>query len=81
MKTTEKHSQLNEFRVGCAQQSGSLFLEWTINFDKDWQAKDPSLGQVFLWETRDQPQPGSPFSRFLGREEEKPWERGCQMPY
>ena len=35
MKTTEKHSQLNEFRVGCAQQSGNLFLEWTINLNKD----------------------------------------------
>ena len=77
METTEKHTHSNEFRVGYAQQSGGLFLEWTINLDKDWQAKDPSLGLLFLWETRDQPQTGSPHSRFLGREEERPWERGC----
>ena len=31
METTEKH----EFRVGYAQQSGGLFLEWTLNLDKD----------------------------------------------
>ena len=74
-----KNSLLNKFRVGCTQQSGSLFLEWTINLDKDYQAKDPSLGLIFLWETRDQPQPGSPLSRFLGREEERPWERGCHL--
>ena len=77
METTEKHSQLNEFRVGYVQQSGGLFLEWTINLDKDKQVKDPSLGLLFLWQTRDQPQPGSPLSWFLGREEERPWERGC----
>ena len=41
------------------------------------KAEDPSLGLIFLLETRDQPQPGSPLSRFLGREEERPWERGC----
>ena len=35
MKTTEKHSQLNEFRVGFAQQSGSLVLESKINLDKN----------------------------------------------
>ena len=34
------------------------------------------LSLIFPWETRDQPQPGSPLSRFLGREEERPWERG-----
>ena len=77
MKTTEKHSQLNEFRLGCAQHSGSPYLEWTINPNKDIAGEGPLPGSNFLfWETRDQPQSGSPLSRFLGHEEEGPWERG-----
>ena len=47
MKTTEKHGQLNEFRVGCAQQSGSLFLEWTINLDKGFAGERPLPGSNF----------------------------------
>ena len=47
MKTTEKHSQLNEFRMGCAQQSGSLFLEWTINLETKCKA-DRTAQRVIL---------------------------------
>ena len=47
MKTTEKHSQLNEFRVGYAQQRGSLFLEWTINLDKGFAGERPLPGSNF----------------------------------
>ena len=47
MKTTEKHSQLNEFRVGCMQQSRSLVFEWTINLDKDLASEGPLPGSNF----------------------------------